>query len=174
MLEFDAGIFGCELPIGLGAEVAVALPGGDLIGEGLLFGDAAVEALREENTARQCPVRRPCLPATARSNARVCSAVWSTQQALRRHYKSHRRTTRPQQSQRDWPLHADTYVARCKLPITFFDIRKIRSFPGVHALLLRRNIQMSALHVLARVSGLGRARKSAPDWQAHGENRPQA
>ena len=51
MHEFDAGIFGCELPIGLGAEVAVALPGGDLIGEGLLFGDAAVEALREENMA---------------------------------------------------------------------------------------------------------------------------
>jgi hypothetical protein len=170
VLEFDAGIFGCELPIGLGAEVAVALPGGDLIG-GVCFSGMRRSRRCEKRT---CPVRRPCLPATARSNARVCSAVWSTQQALRRHYKSHRRTTRPQQSQRDWPLHADTYVARCKLPITFLDIRKIRSFPRVHALLLRRNIQMSALHVLARVSGLGRARKSASDWQAHGENRPQA
>jgi hypothetical protein len=49
VLEFDAGIFGCELPIGLGVvEVAVALPGGDFIGEDLLFGDAAVEALRGE------------------------------------------------------------------------------------------------------------------------------
>jgi hypothetical protein len=154
VLEFDAGIFGCELPIGLGAEVAVALPGGDLIGEGLLFGDVAVEALREENTARQCPVRRPCLPATARSNARVRSAVWSTQQcrrraALRRHYKAteeqHGRSNRNEIGH-----YTRTLMWRGKLPITFLDILKIRSFPGVHALLLRRNIQMSALGVIPK------------------------
>ena len=47
MLEFDTGIFGCELPIGLGVvEIPIAFPGSDFIGEGFDIGDATVEALR--------------------------------------------------------------------------------------------------------------------------------
>ena len=46
MLEFDASIFGGELPVGLGVEeIAIMLPGGDFVDEGLFIGDAAVEAL---------------------------------------------------------------------------------------------------------------------------------
>ena len=46
MLEFDAGIWGCELPIGLGViGIAVVLPSGDFLDEGLFVGDPAVEAL---------------------------------------------------------------------------------------------------------------------------------
>src|ERR1700693_983989 len=44
VLEFDTGIFGCELPVGFGvAEVAITLPGGDFLDECLLVGDAAVD-----------------------------------------------------------------------------------------------------------------------------------
>lgn len=47
MLEFDTGIFGCEVPIGFGvAEVTVALPSGDFLEENAAVGNAAVEALR--------------------------------------------------------------------------------------------------------------------------------
>ncbi len=46
MLEFDAGVVGGEVPVGLGVvSVAIAFPGGDLIDEGLFVGDAAIEAL---------------------------------------------------------------------------------------------------------------------------------
>ena len=46
MVELDACIGGCELPLGLGVMfVAGILPGADLAEEGLLVGDAAVETL---------------------------------------------------------------------------------------------------------------------------------
>jgi hypothetical protein len=46
MLEFDACVGGSELPVGGSVVgVAVVLPGGDLVDEGLFVGDAAVEAL---------------------------------------------------------------------------------------------------------------------------------
>ena len=39
MLEFDASIFGGELPVGLGVVgIAVVLPGGDFVDEDLLLG----------------------------------------------------------------------------------------------------------------------------------------
>jgi hypothetical protein len=44
MLKFGASIFGGEFPIGLGV-VAVVLPGGDFLDEGLFVGNAAIEAL---------------------------------------------------------------------------------------------------------------------------------
>jgi hypothetical protein len=46
MLEFDASISGCKLPIGLGvAGVSVVLPSGDLVDEGLFVGGTAIETL---------------------------------------------------------------------------------------------------------------------------------
>ena len=46
MLEFDAGVLGCELPIGFGVMgIAVSFPCGDLVDEDLLGGDAPVETL---------------------------------------------------------------------------------------------------------------------------------
>src|SRR6266571_8490277 len=46
MLKFDACVGGCEVPVGLGVVgVAVVLPGGDFLDEGLFVGNAAVEAL---------------------------------------------------------------------------------------------------------------------------------
>lgn len=46
MLEFDPGVVGGEVPVGLGmVGVAVAFPGGDLVDESLFVGDAAVETL---------------------------------------------------------------------------------------------------------------------------------
>ena len=48
--EFDAGVFGCELPIGFGVVlVSVALPGGYFFLEGLLVGDATAQALPDQN-----------------------------------------------------------------------------------------------------------------------------
>ncbi len=48
--EFDAGVFGCELPIGFGVVlVSVALPRGHFFLEGLLAGDAAAQALPDQN-----------------------------------------------------------------------------------------------------------------------------
>jgi hypothetical protein len=50
MLEFDTFIWGSELPVGLGVVgIAVVLPGGDFIDEGLFVGHAAVEALRRQD-----------------------------------------------------------------------------------------------------------------------------
>ena len=50
MLEFDASIFGGELPVGLGVVgIAIVLPGGDFVDEGLFVGDAAIEALGRED-----------------------------------------------------------------------------------------------------------------------------
>jgi hypothetical protein len=46
MFKFGASIFGGELPIGLGVVgIAVVLPGGDFLDEGLFVGNAAIEAL---------------------------------------------------------------------------------------------------------------------------------
>ena len=46
MLEFDASVWGREVPIGLGViGIAVLLPGGDFLDEDLFVGDAAIEAL---------------------------------------------------------------------------------------------------------------------------------
>ena len=46
MLEFDTGIGSCEVPVGRGfAGVAVVLPGGDFLDEGVFVGDPSVEAL---------------------------------------------------------------------------------------------------------------------------------
>ena len=46
MLKFEARIFGGELPIGLGViGIAVVLPSGDFLDEGLFVGGAAIEAL---------------------------------------------------------------------------------------------------------------------------------
>ena len=47
MLEFDARVWGCEMPIGFCViGITVVLPGGDFLGEGLFVGDAAAfEAL---------------------------------------------------------------------------------------------------------------------------------
>jgi hypothetical protein len=46
VLEFDTGVVGGEVPVGLGViGVAVVLPGRDLVSECLFVGDAAVEAL---------------------------------------------------------------------------------------------------------------------------------
>ena len=43
MFEFDASVWGCEVPIGLGViGIAVLLPGGDFLDEGLFVRDAAV------------------------------------------------------------------------------------------------------------------------------------
>ena len=51
MLEFDAGVRGCEAPVGLGMiGVAVAFPGGDFVNHRMLVGNATVEALRGEHT----------------------------------------------------------------------------------------------------------------------------
>ena len=50
MLKFDAGIFGGELPVGVGVVgIVVVLPGGDFVGEGLFVGDAAIEALGRQD-----------------------------------------------------------------------------------------------------------------------------
>jgi hypothetical protein len=46
MLEFDACIGGCEVPICLGVSgISVLLPGGDFVDERLFVGDATIEAL---------------------------------------------------------------------------------------------------------------------------------
>jgi hypothetical protein len=46
MLKFEAMIFGVELPIGFGViGIAVVLPRGDFLDEGLFVGNATIEAL---------------------------------------------------------------------------------------------------------------------------------
>src|SRR6266704_4012535 len=50
MPEFDARTGGCEVPVGLSVVgIAVVLPGGDFIDEGLFIGDSAVETLGRQN-----------------------------------------------------------------------------------------------------------------------------
>ena len=50
MLEFDASVGGCEAPIGFGVvRIAVVLPGGDFVDEGLFVRNAAVEALGRQD-----------------------------------------------------------------------------------------------------------------------------
>ena len=51
MLEFDTSGLGGELPVSRGViGISVMFPGGDFVDEGLLVGDAAVEALSGEDT----------------------------------------------------------------------------------------------------------------------------
>ena len=46
MLEFDASVGSCEVPVGLCVVgIAVVLPRGNFVDQGLFVGDAAVEAL---------------------------------------------------------------------------------------------------------------------------------
>ena len=46
MLEFDASIFCGELPVGRGVVgIAVVLPSGDFLDEGLFVGNPTIEAL---------------------------------------------------------------------------------------------------------------------------------
>ena len=46
MLEFDTCVWGREVPVGLGVVgIAVVLPSGDFVDEGLFVGNATVEAL---------------------------------------------------------------------------------------------------------------------------------
>jgi hypothetical protein len=46
MLELNAGVFGGEVPVGFGVvDVAIVLPSSDFVDEGLLVGNAAIEAL---------------------------------------------------------------------------------------------------------------------------------
>ena len=50
MLEFDACVGGGELPVGLGVVgIAVVLPSGDFLDEGLFVGNPAVEALGRQD-----------------------------------------------------------------------------------------------------------------------------
>ena len=45
MLEFDAGIGGCEVPVCHGVvDIPVVLQGGDFLDEGLFVGNPAIEA----------------------------------------------------------------------------------------------------------------------------------
>jgi len=54
MLQCDAGVISCELPVGFGVMgIAVNLPCGDLVDEDLLVGDAAVETLQRLRPFRQ-------------------------------------------------------------------------------------------------------------------------
>src|ERR1019366_1103352 len=56
VLEFDTCVGGCKLPVGLGeVGIAVVLPSGDFLDEGLLVGNPAVEALgRQDAEFRLC------------------------------------------------------------------------------------------------------------------------
>jgi hypothetical protein len=46
VLKFDPGVGRCEVPVSLGVFcIAIVLPGGDFFDQGLLVGNAAVEAL---------------------------------------------------------------------------------------------------------------------------------
>ena len=46
MLQFDTNIWGCEVPVCLGVVgIAVVLPSGDFLDEGLFVRNAAIEAL---------------------------------------------------------------------------------------------------------------------------------
>src|SRR5712671_2640172 len=79
--QLDAGVGGCELPVGFGvALVAVVLPCGDFAGEDLLVGDAAIETLRGENaefgfgqiepTTAQCDREHPPAPGAPSADSR--------------------------------------------------------------------------------------------------------
>jgi len=51
MLELDAGVWRCEVPVGLSViGIAVVLPGGDFVSEGLFVGYAPGETLGRQNT----------------------------------------------------------------------------------------------------------------------------
>ena len=69
MLEFNASIFGGEVPVCLGVVgIALLLPGGDFVGEGRFVGNAAVEALDGQNakSLRLDTPSRPWLPGVSR------------------------------------------------------------------------------------------------------------
>src|ERR1035441_7590831 len=59
VLEFDTCVGGCKLPVGLGeVGIAVVLPSGDFLDEGLLVGNPAVEALgRQDAEFRLCQIK---------------------------------------------------------------------------------------------------------------------
>jgi hypothetical protein len=60
--EFDACIGGYEVPIGLGVVcIAVVFPGGDLVDEALLVGNAAVETLGTPSSDSARSSQLPCL-----------------------------------------------------------------------------------------------------------------
>ena len=64
MLEFNASIFGGEVPVCLGViGVAPLLPGGDFVDEGVFVGNAVVEALGGQNAEFGfCAISQlPCL-----------------------------------------------------------------------------------------------------------------
>ena len=63
MLEFDASIFGGEVPVCGVISIALLLPGGDFVAEGLFVGNAAVEALGGQNAEFGfCEIKPvPCL-----------------------------------------------------------------------------------------------------------------
>src|ERR1700691_5471361 len=49
-LELDPGVFGCELPIGLGVVlVSMALPSGDFFLQSRLVGNVSAQALARQN-----------------------------------------------------------------------------------------------------------------------------
>ena len=51
MVKFDACVGCCEVPTGFGVGgIAVVLPGGDFVDEGLFVGDAAVERTVDDRT----------------------------------------------------------------------------------------------------------------------------
>ena len=61
-LKFDASVWGCEAPIGLGVTgVAVVLPGGDFLDEDLFVGDAAARHW-DDRTASSDSARLSQLP----------------------------------------------------------------------------------------------------------------
>lgn len=50
MLELDACVGGCEVPVGLSVpDISVAFPGGDFVDEALSIGDAAIKALGRQD-----------------------------------------------------------------------------------------------------------------------------
>jgi hypothetical protein len=61
MLKFDARIFGGELPIGLGViGIAVVLPRGDFLDEGLFVGSAAHWDVRTPSSDSARSSQLPC------------------------------------------------------------------------------------------------------------------
>src|SRR5712671_5345816 len=50
-IQLDGCGWGCEVPVGLGVVgIAVLLPSGDFVDQGLFVGDAAIEALGRQDT----------------------------------------------------------------------------------------------------------------------------
>jgi hypothetical protein len=79
VLEFDTSGLGGDLPVSRGViGISVMFPGGDFVDEGLLVGDAAVEALSGEDTAlgfRRIPPDRASCRALAAGTALSSDAL---------------------------------------------------------------------------------------------------